>query len=157
MNEWRLCVIVRSLCSLFCSIFRCISLSVIPCRGTTKWCRSGIAPSPAMVFTLPAESKESNIFCFFFHDPFVSFFIFRLIAPTLVLPRDVRMEFFQVTEHELLIYPMIVDIENVADVSKQLDILTSAISINLKRPPCSLGCKPILRRSPRQRNQAILI
>ena len=51
---------------------------------------------------------------------------------------------------------MILDIENVVDVSKEFHTLTLAISINLERPPFSLGCTLILRRSFRQRNQANL-
>ena len=51
---------------------------------------------------------------------------------------------------------MDLDIESVADVSDSETVLIQAISVDLKRPPFSIGCKLILRRSLRQHNRAIL-
>ena len=63
----------------------------------------------------------------------------------------------QVVPQGLLLYPNISDIENVVAVSKSLGILILPISISLEGAPLSLGCKLILRRSLRQRNQVIWI
>ena len=77
----------------------------------------------------------------------------RIVAPTEILLMDVRTT-FKWYHRVLFFIPWFLDIENVVDVSEELDILISPISINLERPPFSLGCKLVLRRSLRQRNQA---
>ena len=44
--------------------------------------------------------------------------MYRSVAPTAVLPMDVRLDVFQVEPQDLLFCRMILDIENVVDVSK---------------------------------------
>ena len=68
----------------------------------------------------------------------------QVLSPTLLRVKNHRVLYF---------IPSFLDIEKVVDVSKQLHILISAISGNLERPPSSVRCKLILRRSLRQRNQ----
>ena len=73
--------------------------------------------------------------------------MFRIFAPTEILPLDVRTSFSQG-----VFYPKILEIENMVDVSKLLGILILAISINLELP-FSQGRELILRRSVHQRKQ----
>ena len=69
--EWRPCIIARSLDSIIRSIFRRIPC-VLPCRRTTRKCRFGIAPSPAMVWRCLLKVRN-QICSVFLHGPFISF------------------------------------------------------------------------------------
>ena len=82
--------------------------------------------------------------------------MFRIVARPENLSMDVHMNVFQMVPQDLVFCPMIwTSRKNVVHATKQLDILTLAISVNLERPPFSLGCKVKMRRSLRQRDQAI--
>ena len=79
---------------------------------------------------------------------------FRVVALAVMLLQWMFVQLsFKWYHRVFYFYPMILDLENVVDVSKQLDSLSLAVSINLERTPFSLVCKLILRRSLRQRNQ----
>ena len=70
-REWRRCIIVRSICSLFRNVVRRMSLRVL----------SNVVAQPSNGFTVAAESKDSNIFSTVLHDPLVSFAFLVVCIP----------------------------------------------------------------------------
>ena len=66
--------------------------------------------------------------------------MFRIVGLTEVLPLDVRISISQVVPQGLVFYHMVLDIENVVDVSQKMEILTRAMFfLSLERSPFSLG------------------